>query len=71
MEKYRWKIDITLSCGKEITGIYNGEENTSMDVGKFLLQGKSDDIFTLGNEKQTAQYFIKRSEVAYMAISLE
>ena len=68
--KYKWKITITLKCGKEIVCTYEGEENNSFDVAKSLLQGASNEIIGLGDESQTTQHFIKKGEIAYMAISL-
>lgn len=67
---YKWKIDITLNCGKEITGTYNGEEENSLDVAKVLFEGRPDDVIDLGDGQRTTQYFIKRSEIACMAISV-
>lgn len=66
---YKWKIDITLKCGKEITCTYDGKENNSLEVGKTLFQGGSNEIIALGNGEQTTQHFIKKDEIAHMAIS--
>ena len=71
MNVYFWKIDIILNCGREITAIYEGEESNSLTVGKTLLEGDSNGIITLGDSSHTSQYFIKRSEIAYMAISVK
>ena len=67
---HKWNIDITLNCGKEMTCTYDGEEDTSLDVGKTLLQGGSNEIIALGDGKRTTQYFIKKGEIACMAISV-
>lgn len=53
-----------------MTCTYDGEEDNSLDVGKTLLQGGPNDIIALGDGKRTTQYFIKKGEIACMAISV-
>lgn len=67
---YKWKIDIVLKCGKEITGTHTGEEENSLDVAKVLFEGRPDDVIDLGDGQRTTQYFIKKGEIACMAISV-
>ena len=68
---YKWRIDILLKSGREISGVYEGKENNSLDVGQELLANDpSVTIFVLGSLDGTAQLFINRSEVATMAISI-
>ena len=68
---YKWKIDIILKSGTSASGIYEGPETDSFNVGKVLLQ---DDptvaVFAIMSLDEQAQVFVMRSEVAAMGISI-
>lgn len=68
---YKWKINIILKSGQNISGIYVGPETDSFNVGKVLLQ---DDptvaVFAIMSLDEQAQVFVMRSEVAAMGISI-
>ena len=66
---YKWKIDISLKSGQNISGLYEGEENNSFDIGKSFLLGEAE-IFVLSSLDKNAQLFIMKSEVATMAINI-
>lgn len=66
---YKWKIDISLKSGQNISGLYEGEENNSFDIGKSFFLREAE-IFVLSSLDKNAQLFVIKSEVATMAISI-
>ena len=68
---YKWKIDLILKSGKELTVFYENDQDGSLNVGKELLEGEDNlSIGCLNNKNKTAQIFIKRSEIASMTVSM-
>lgn len=68
---YKWKIDISLKSGQNISGLYRGPEENSFDVGKVLIvDDPSVMVFAIMSLDETAQLFIMRDEVAAMGISI-
>jgi hypothetical protein len=68
---YKWKIDISLKSGQNISGLYRGPEENSFDVGKVLIvDDPSVTVFAIMSLDETAQLFIMRDEVAAMGISI-
>ena len=68
---YKWKIDISLKSGQSISGIYQGPETDSFNVGKVLLQDEPTvAVFAIMSLDEEAQVFVLRSEVAAMGISI-
>lgn len=68
---YKWKIDISLKNGQNISGLYRGPEENSFDVGKVLIvDDPSVTVFAIMSLDETAQLFIMRDEVAAMGISI-
>ena len=68
---YKWKIDISLKSGQNISGLYTGPEENSFDVGKLLLESNPNvTVFAIMSLDETAQLFIMRNEVAAMGISI-
>jgi len=66
---YKWKIDFSLKSGQNISGLYEGEEDNSFDIGESFLIGDAE-IFVLSSMDKTAQLFVMKSEVAAIGISL-
>ena len=67
---YKWKIDISLKSGQNITGLYVGSENNSVDVAKVLLENDPTvTVFAIASLDGNAQLFVMRNEVAAMGIS--
>lgn len=67
---FKWKIEVILKSGKELTMCYEGDENSSMDIGKKLLEVDNvSSIMGLCNKEKTTQFFVKVGEIASMAIS--
>ena len=68
---YKWKIDISLKSGQNISGVYEGPEENSFDVGKLLLEiDPNVTVFSIMSLDETAQLFVMRNEVAAMGISI-
>ena len=68
---YGWKIELTLNSGKELTVYYEGYESNSLNVAKRLLEARDGDIMAFGNKEKTKQFFVRRNEVASMAVSAD
>lgn len=68
---YKWKIEIILNSGKEITVYYENKKNGLLDVGKEILEGNVKDIVAFSDKDRMKQIFIKKEEIAYMAVSVE
>ena len=68
---YKWKIDLILKSGKELTAFYENDKDGSLNVGKELLEGEDNLIIgSLNNKNKTEQIFIRRSEIASMTVSM-
>jgi hypothetical protein len=66
---YRWKIEIVLNSGKELTVYYEGIEDNSDAVANTTLTGPPNNLSGFSNEDGTKNVFVKLGEVAYFAIS--
>ena len=65
----KWKIDISLKNGQNISGVYEGAEENSFDVGKLLLTTDVT-VIAIMSLDETAQLFILQNEIAAMGISI-
>ena len=65
----KWKIDISLKNGQHISGVYEGQEENSFDVGKLLLNTDVT-VIAIMSLDETAQLFILQNEIAVMGISI-
>ena len=66
----KWKIDIILKSGKEITVYYNGNENTSHAVANTMLAGNESTMNGFSNIDCTENIFVKLGEIAVASISI-
>lgn len=66
---YKWKIEITLKSGKELTVYYKGNENNSSAVAEKMLTGDLNSLMGFGNEDGTKNIFIKLGEIIVASIS--
>lgn len=67
---YKWKIEIILKSGKELT-VY--DENELVDSGKVaerFFAGRDDEVVGFANKDRTKNILVRRSEIASMAISV-
>lgn len=66
---YKWKIDIVLHSGKELTVYYEGEENNSGDVAKKRLFAGTLNVFnSFYDDTKTKIIFVKVGEIAAATI---
>lgn len=70
IEMYKWKIEIVLKSGKEITVYYHGDENNSNDVFGKVLAWPENSLNGFSNEDRTKNVFVKLGEIASAAISV-
>lgn len=64
----KWKIEIILNSGKELTVYYKGYETNSTDVSKKVLCGGERTFNGFSNEDGTGNVLIKVGEIAAMTI---
>lgn len=64
-----WIIQIRLTNGQVIEGIYRGEEDNSFDVVKKLLEGKQENYFVplLGRDEDS-QLFVRAGDISAIEI---
>lgn len=67
---YKWKIDIVLKSGKELTVYYKGKETNTTDVAKAVMTGNKDTMNGFGNKDGTENIFVVVGEIASMSISI-
>lgn len=67
---YKWKIEIILKSGKDVTVYYNGSENNSTAVANKLLAGETNKFNGFSNEDNTKNIFVKIGEIAAASISV-
>lgn len=67
---YKWKIELILKSGKEVTVYYEGIEHSSGDVANKVLTGHENTVNGFSNENNTKNIFIKIGEIASAAISI-
>lgn len=70
IEMYKWKIEIILKSGKEVTVYYRGNESNSTEVANKVLAGRENEMNGFGNEDGTKNILIKLGEIASAAISV-
>lgn len=66
---YKWKIDIILKSGKELTVYHQGDQNNSHTVATALLAGRENTLNGFSNKNGTENIFINISEIACASIS--
>lgn len=66
---YKWKIEIILKSGKELTVYYEGTESNSYDVASKILVGDLNMMNGFGNKNGTKNIYIRLGEIAYASIS--
>lgn len=66
---YKWKIDIILKSGKELTVYHQGDQNNSHAVATALLTGRENTLNGFSNKNGTENIFINISEIACASIS--
>lgn len=67
---YKWKIEIILKSGKELTVYYEGVETNSNDVANKMLVG---DVYSLRgfmNKDETKNVLVSVGEIAAASISV-
>lgn len=67
---YKWKIDIILKSGKELTVYYVGNENSSSEVANIVINGNDDTFNGFNNIDKSTNILVKVGEIAAMSISL-
>ena len=67
---YKWRIDIILKSGKELTVYYHGVEINSTDVANKVLAGNENTMNGFSNEDGTKNVLIKIGEIAVASISI-
>lgn len=68
---YKWKIDIILKSGKELTVYYAGEEDNSNGVANKVLKSTTANTFNgFSNEDNTANILVCVGEIATISISV-
>lgn len=67
---YKWKIDIILKSGKELTVYYEGVESNSQAVAEKVLVGMANTLNGFSNKNGTKNIFINISEIASASISV-
>ena len=70
IKMYKWKIEIILKSGKEVTVYYEGVENSSGDVANKVLAERENTVNGFSNKDNTKNIFINISEIASAAISI-
>ena len=68
---YKWKIEIILKSGKELTVYDKNELVDSGKVAERFFAGRTDEVVGFGNEDGTKNILVRRSEIAAMSISVE
>ena len=68
-ETYRWRIELILKSGKELTVYYENNENNSLAVAKEVLTGNENTLNGFGNEYGTKNIFVRIGEIASATIS--
>lgn len=66
---YKWKIEIILKSGKELTVYYQGYENDSLKVANKMLTGNDNSMNGFNNKDDTEHIFVKIGEIACASVS--
>lgn len=67
---YKWKLEIILNSGKELTVYYSGNEDNSAKVAEKILTGNKDDLNGFNNEDGTKHIFVKLGDISAVSISI-
>lgn len=67
---YKWKIEIILSSGRELTAYYKGDEISSGDVVNKIFTGNINNLVGLSNKDDTKNVFVKLGEIAAIVVSV-
>lgn len=67
---YKWKIEIILKSGKELTAYDTNELAQSNEVAERFFAGNLNEIVGFGNEDGTANILLRKNEIAAMSISV-
>lgn len=67
---YRWKIEIILNSGKELTVCYEDVEDNSDAVANKTLTGPPNNLYGFSNEDGTKNVLVKLNEIAAASISV-
>lgn len=66
---YKWKIEIILKSGKELTVYCENNKNNSVDVAEEILVGDMNALNGFGNKDNTANIYVRIGEIASASIS--
>ena len=66
----KWKIEVILKSGKELTMYYKGNEDSSDAVARKVLTGNDNTLNGFSNEDDTKNVFVKLGEIASASISV-
>lgn len=67
---YKWKIDIILKSGKELTVYYVSNKNNSTEVANRVIDGGAGVFNGFNNIDKSTNILVKVGEIAAMSISL-
>ena len=67
---YKWKIELILKSGKELTVYYKNDINNSLLIANEMLISNQNGMFSFMDKDETKHIFVKRSEIASAAISV-
>ena len=70
VDMYKWKIEIILKSGKELTVYDKNELVDSGKVAERFFVGRDDEVVGFGNKDGTKNILVRRSEIAAMSISV-
>lgn len=70
MEKNKWKIEIVLNSGKELTGYYYGTEENSDTVAHKLLSGDKNSFFGIRGKEAASNLLVKIGEFAAIVVAV-
>lgn len=66
---YKWKIELILKSGKELTVYYRGSEKNSTAVAERMLTGDVNTMNGFHNEDGDKHILVKVGEIAAASIS--
>ena len=67
---YKWKIEIILKSGKELTVYHGSDKNNSRDVANSILAGDCNAMNGFSDKNGTKNIFVKLGEIAAASISI-
>ena len=66
----KWKVEIILKSGKELTAYCTTEHDNSTKVAEMLIAGNQNETIGLNDKEKTKHIVIKKDEIAAIAISI-